>query len=60
MTTTGLCLVSCVLLETQCNADVIVGGSLCVGFFRFACIEGFLSDYLHQLNYLVYYKVRKT
>lgn len=57
----GLCLLSCVLFEVDCdcNADVIVEGSLCLGFLRLACTEGFLSDDLCELNYLVYYKVRK-
>lgn len=55
----GLCLLSCVLFEVDCTADVIVEGSLCLGVLRFACTEGFLSDDLCELNYLVYYKVGK-
>ena len=43
-------LLSHVLFEVGCNADMIVEGSLCLGFLRFTGTEGFLSHELGELN----------
>lgn len=40
ITTTGLCPVSYVLFEAHCDADVIVGGSLCLDFSGLFVLKG--------------------